>query len=245
MDLAVTLFRSRARVALLRSLFVDRRTASLAELSRRAGLDVRGLRREVGTLRQAGLIRLESVGSTDLASARWDHPAAEALATLLRPTPPPRAGDVLARETLAAHGAPLEIRPRRSLPLEDALLRGLAAARLDDALLPALAVVVARNADRIAWADLREEARRLKQKADLGMIVDLTATLLDRPELSARVQELRDRRRRIEPFREPLDEDERAHMERVTPEVVRSWGYLLAIDRPSFASALAKHAAPT
>lgn len=146
---------------------------------------------EVRNLSKAGLVKVESVGASDLVRANMDHPAVKPLVELLRTAESLAMAlksdvDVDVKESLAAYGAPLlAYRPRRRLPLEEALVQGLRAAKRDATLLKVLPVVLVKNAQALDWAALKENAKRAKLRAELGMLVELTADLADKPGLKA------------------------------------------------------------
>lgn len=198
-DLTKALFQSRTRTALLKAVLRDHVADSLSGLARRTGLSQHAVAVEVKNLAEAGLVRVEAVGTADVVRANDEHPAVGVLVQLLAvaESAPPASDDSAVKETLAAFGAPLRTRARRRhFPLESALVRGLAAVKRDPALLEALAVVLLKHRSTLDWRTLKEEARTLKVKRELVQVVELAADASGRIELKVHVAELKDRRRR-------------------------------------------------
>jgi DNA-binding transcriptional ArsR family regulator len=245
-SIAASLFQSRTRSAVLDLLFHQGLTATVSELARRSGLTPRSVAMEVRNLLRVGLVTVEAVGGADLVRPDLRHPAAPHIQGLLHiPALPAtqEARDQQVRESLAALGAPLAgQRPQEHLGLEDTLLAGLEAARSDGTLLRVLPVVLSKNLGRIDWRVVKEGARSRKLKAELGLLVDLTADLLDKPELRQRVADLHDRRRRVPRFYPAVRSDfERRLAKERSPAVARRWGFLMNMSVESFRSSLERH----
>jgi DNA-binding Lrp family transcriptional regulator len=245
-DLTQALFQSRTRAALLRLLLLDGVADSMSGLARRAGLSQHAVAVEVKNLVSAGLVTLESVGASDLVRADAEHPAVKPLVELLQAAdvePKTTPNDFKVRETLVYYGAPLlAYEGRRRLPLELALVQGLRAAKQDATLLKVLPVVVAKNAQQLDWDALKENAKRAKLKAELGMLVELTADVAQKPELKEKVRDLRDRRRKVASFfSERVSKYERELAKTVTPRAARKWHFLMNLSEDSFRSKLVKH----
>lgn len=244
--LAGSLFQSRTRTAVLDLLFRQGLSATVSELARRSWLTPRSVAMEVRNLLGLGLVTVEAVGGADQVKPNLTHPAAPHIQALLCiPADPAteKAGDQQLRETLAAFGAPLAgERPQEHMNLEDAIVAGLQAARCDGTLLRVLPVVLAKNLDHLDWQALKEGARRRKLKAELGLLVELTADLLDRPELRRQVVDLRDRRRRVARyFPQARNEFERRLAQERSPAVARRWGFFMNMSVESFRSCLERH----
>jgi hypothetical protein len=244
-ELTQALFQSRTRAALLRLTLVEVVADSMSGLARRANLSAHAVAVEVKNLANAGLLELESVGASDLVRANTRHPAAKPLAELLRVAakPPPSPRDQEAKETLVACGAPLlAYQGKRHMALEAALVEGLRAAKRDATLLKVLPVVVAKNAAQLDWAVLKENAKRAKLKAELGMLVEMTADFANKPDLKEKVQELRDRRRKVASFfSHAPNKYERELAKTATPRAARRWYFLMNLSEDSFRSTLVKH----
>lgn len=247
-DLLQALFQSRTRTALLRLFFVDGVSDSLSGLARRARLSQHSVAVEVKNLARTGLIKIESVGASDLVRANATHPAAKPLAKLLRVpnmVPGATAEETGVKETLAAYGAPLlSYKPHRHMPLEKAMVKALRLAKHEASLLKVLPVVLARNAQSLNWVALKENARRAKLKAELGMLVELTADLAGRPHLKEKVRDLADRRRKVESFfYQPRSKYERELARTATPAAARKWGFLMNLGEDTLRSTMVKHLA--
>ena len=246
--LAAVLFQSVTRSAVLDLLFVRGVAASVSELARRAGLSTRSVANEVRHLLPTGLVLVDTVGGADVVRANSKHAGARYLRGLLQ-TPSTLPEDTVearkTRESLAAWGAPLATaRSLRHYSLNESLLRGLTQARTDGTVLRVLPSVFARHLTLMDWPSLREDARRKKLKAELGLMVELTAQLLERPDLTKQVVALRDKRRRTMSFFSAAKsgyEEELAKQR--SPAVAKRWGFWMNMSEESFRSTLEKHRA--
>ncbi len=248
-DLTQALFQSRTRTALLRLLLKDGVSDSLSGLARRAKLSQHSVAVEVKNLLKTGLVKVESVGASDLVRGNDKHPAAKPLADLLRVServPKAAAEDVDVKETLAAYGAPLlAYKPYRHMSLEKAMVKALRLAKHDASLLKVLPVVVAKNAQALNWVALKENAKRDKLKAELGMLVDLTADVARKPDLKEKVRDLEDRRRTVDSFfYEPRSKYELELAQTATPAAARKWHFLMNLGEDTLRSTMVKHLAP-
>jgi len=79
------------------------------------------------------------------------------------------------RPTLAAYGAPLAVKPKRDMTLEEALARALVAARRDPTLVLSVPVVLLDNARTLDGRKLRRTAREHGVASELGMMLALAA----------------------------------------------------------------------
>ncbi len=247
-QLAQALFPGRARRAVLKALFgAGPTSASVSELARRAHLTPRAVSVEVGRLVAAGLVEVEASGAADLVRANRKHPAARALAALLRKSEvgPGSPSHRDPRPSLAAYGAPLAgVEPRARMGREEALVAGLAAAANDPTLLRVLPVVVLRNEGRLDWHELRARARRAKVRAELGMFLDLTAEVTGHENLREEAHGLQDRRRRVPRYLPgPRSDFERRLADRRTPPAARRWGFRMNLSEESLRAFVRKHCA--
>ncbi len=246
--LGSVLFQSATRSAVLELLFVRGVSASVSELARRAGLSPRSVGNEIRHLLPTGLVVVEAVGGADVVRANAKHAGARHLRGLLT-TPGALAADaseaMRTRESLAAWGAPLVgVRGVKHFPLAETLLRGLVDARRDGTVLRVLPVVLARHADALDWPALREDARRRKLKAELGLLVELTAEATARPALREHAAALQDRRRHaMRYFPEPKNHYEAELARQRSPDVARRWGFWMNMSLESFRGTLEKHGA--
>lgn len=204
-DVTRALFQSRTRTALLRTVLRDGVTDSMSGLARRTGLSPHAVAVEVRNLAAAGLLDVESIGGADLVRANRGHPAVEPIVRLLdaaEAKPSNRANpDAPVRESLTYFGAALgACKRRRHFNLETTLARGLSLARRDPTILPWLAVVLLKNRRVLDWSVLKEEARRLKLKGELEMVVEVAADASGHAELRVLVADLKDRRRKAAVF---------------------------------------------
>lgn len=245
--LSTVLFQSVTRSVVLDLLFLRGVTASVSELARRSGLSPRSVGNEVRHLLPTGLVMVDSLGGADVVRANTKHAGARHLRGLLQtPGSPADSSQTRStRESLAAWGAPLAgVRPTRHFPLSESLLRGLEESRRDGTILRVLPLVLARRVSEIDWAELREDARRRKLKAELGFLVELTAELAKRPELKSEVSALQDRRRkRMRFFPEVKNRYEEELAKQRSPQVALRWGFWMNMSEESFRGLIEKHGA--
>lgn len=246
-QLTDALFPSRARRAVLEGLFGPRgKAATVSELARKAGLTPRAVAVEVRRLAAAGLVEVEAKGAADLVCPSRRHPAARALSGLLKQAASASGTSHRdPRPSLAAYGAPLPgVEPAPELPREEALVVGLQEARTDPTLLRVLPVVVLRNEGCLDWDDVRSRARRAKLKAELGMLLDLTAAVSGHVRLHEQTHGLSDRRRRVPRYLpEPASEFERRLANKRTPPAARRWGFRMNMSEASVGEFVRKHVA--
>lgn len=242
------LFPSKARRAVLAELFPRRDAyASVSELARRAGLTPRAVSVEVEKLEAAGLVEVEAMGPAHVVRANARHPVARALAALLEAAAAgasdPDAPDRAVRQSLTAHGAPLIGEDARAVwSLPETLLHGLKLARRDATVLRVLPVVVAKHARALDWADLRERARRMNLKSELGMLLELTGDVAGIASLREKASELADARRTRERyFPAVASRYERRLAETRTPPAARRWGFRMNMTEEAFRAIVAKH----
>jgi DNA-binding transcriptional ArsR family regulator len=244
-QLANALFPSRARRAVLLGLFgPGGKGATVSELARRAGLTPRAVAVEVRRLTAAGLVEVEAKGAADLVRPCRGHPAARALSELLKQAA--SASKMPHRDprpSLAAYGAPLAgVEPVPEMPREQALVAGLLEARTDPTVLRVLPVMVLRNEARFDWDDVRSRARRAKVKAELGMLLDLTAAVSGHVNLHEQTHGLADHRRRVPRYLpEPASEFERRLADKRTPPAARRWGFRVNMSEVSVGEFVRKH----
>ena len=239
------LFQSATRSAVLDLLFVRGVTASVSELARRSGLSARSVGNEVRHLRPTGLILVETLGGADFVRANRKHVGARHLTALLQtplvPAIDPGDGKRV-RESLAAWGAPLAgARPVKHHSLEAALLQGLQEAWKDGTVLRVLPTVLARHVGEVDWPSMREEARKQKLKAELGLLVELTAAVTENDELRAQANGLRDRRQKKMRFLPEVKNRYEAELAKPrSPEVAGRWGFWMNMSEDSFRSVFEK-----
>lgn len=230
----------------MEALFSGRaREASSSGLARRAGLTPRAVAVEVRRLEQAGLVEVRTVGTAHLVRPNARSASARALARLLAAARLEATGgedDPGLRPSLAAHGAPLQETPEAVYPLAETVLRGLRAARTDPTVLRVLPVVVARHARDFDWTELRELARSMNLKAELGFLLELTGDAAGLPELSAQADPLRDaRRKRARYYPEVHGTFERQLAERRSPSAARRWNFHMNMSEDSVRDLVRKH----
>lgn len=221
--------------------------ASVSELARRADLTPRAVAVEVQSLEGAGLVEVEAIGSAHVVRANESHPVSKALRELLSAAaaaPNTELVDRKVRRSLTAYGAPLlgEV-PRAFYPLAEALLRGLRLARKDATVLRVLPVVLARHVQELDWTDLKERARGMNLRAELGMLLDLTGTVTGLPDLRVQADDLADgRRKRRRFFPEVASSYERKLAEQRSPASATRWHFAMNLTEDSFREIVRKHA---
>jgi DNA-binding transcriptional ArsR family regulator len=241
------LFPSKARRAVVETLFSGRLLqASVSELARRAGLTPRAVAVEIQNLEEVGLVEVEAIGSAHVVRPNEDHPVTKALRELLSAAaaaPHTDPADRKVRRSLAAYGAPLlGEEPRAFYSLVEALLRGLRLARKNATVLRVLPVVLAKHAQELDWTDLKERARGMNLRAELGMLLDLTGTVAGLPELRTQADDLADgRRKRQRFFPEVASSYERKLAEQRSPESATRWHFAMNMTEDSFRVMVRKH----
>jgi hypothetical protein len=237
---------SGARAAVLAQLCAGW-TGTVSELARRCGYSVRQVADEVRLLAGLSVVDIEAVGNADLVRLSGG-PVPAALKQLVRAAGERSGREELAsvtRASLAALGAPLAVvKPVLRCAPHEAVIQGIELAREDGTLLRVLPVVLARNEDTLDWSALKELARRRKLKAELGMLLELTSQLTERPAFAAMAEDLRDRRRTARRyFPHAKSAYERALAEQRSPKVARRWGFFMNLSEESFRSTLSRHGA--
>ena len=228
-----TLFPGKARRAVLAALFAEKHAEgmSMSELARRAGLTPRAMAVEVRKLETSGVVSVEPVGTAYVVRPVASSPVVKALRALLRAMQaPPRRSDAGARAvraSLTAFGALLPDAPAsRPLSLTETVLRGLALARDDATVFRTLPALVAAHAKAFDWVELKDRARHMKLKAELGMLLDLTADVSGDKALHEQAKELWDgRRKRLEYFPSVGNTYEEKLADRRTPAAAARWGF--------------------
>ncbi|HEX9244451.1 MAG TPA: winged helix-turn-helix domain-containing protein [Anaeromyxobacter sp.] len=241
------LFPTKARRALVELLFSGAvGEASVSELARRAGLTPRAVAVEVQRLEEAALIEVQAHGPAYVVRPNARSAVAQALVALVEAaaaTPVAGAGERNVRRSLAAYGAPLlGEEPRPAFSLSETLVRGLKTARSDATVLRVLPVVLAKHAGDLDWADLMERARRMNLRAELGMLLDLTAKVANLPELRAHATKLSDaRRKRPRYFPHVEGAFEKQLAARRSPEAATRWHFVMNMTEDSFREMVRKH----
>jgi hypothetical protein len=178
--------------------------------------------------------------------ANEHHPVTKALRDLLSAAaavPDSDPAERKVRRSLAAYGAPLlGEEPRATWPLAETLLRGLRVARKDATVLRVLPVVVAKHVKELDWTDLKERARHMNLRAELGMLLDLTAKVAALPQLRGLADDLADgRRKRRRFFPEVASPFERQLAEQRSPESATRWHFAMNMTEDSFRDLVRKH----
>lgn len=148
-------------------------------------------------------------------------------------------------ESLVAYGAPLAAwEGHRRLSLEEAVAQGLLLSHQDSTLLRTLPVVLARNATRLDFVQLKMRAEQLGCEAELGMLLELTSQLTGDARLADTARTL-EHARHAEPrfYFEPRGPFERKYTPQRTPALMRRWGFFLDMSADVFGALLAKHGA--
>jgi DNA-binding transcriptional ArsR family regulator len=235
---------SRARRALLAALFSGEPPRTVSELARAARLTPRAVAQQLERLERAGLVTGETSGPSRMLRPNLHHPAAHALKALVSAAPLAEdADDRAARRALAAHGAPLAgVSPDGSAGLEEAVLLGVAGVRRDPGFLRVLPVVLARHVMHLDFERLRSLAAARGLKAELGLVLDLTADAAGLPELRQQAEPLRDgRRSRDRYLPESMGVRERELARRRSPPAARRWHFLVNVTEASLREMVGKH----
>jgi hypothetical protein len=118
--------------------------------------------------------------------------------------------------------------------LEEAVVLGLAGARRDAGFLRLLPLVLARQVASLDWERLRALAVARGLRAELGMVLDLTADVAGLPELRLQAEPLRDGRRSRERYLpESMTPEQREAARRNAPQAARRWKFLMDLSDPN------------
>ena len=238
---------SRTRAALLTWAVHSGEERTMRELAHELGFSVPRVQAEARCLASLGLLEVQRRGGVDEVRPQKGE-LLQALAAVLLALESKNDREDRERSTvrgeLVALGAPLLDPPTETgRPPEEILLDGLDLARSDATVLRVLPVVVMQQRLALDWNRLRDLARRRRLKAELGMLVSLTAELTGRRELLTEVEALRDRRRsRPEYFHDsPLSHRARLLAKERTPASVREWNFLMNMELKTFHNTLKHH----
>jgi DNA-binding transcriptional ArsR family regulator len=250
MTLLKYLVPSRARRALLETLFLDDVRGSVSQLARRARLSFAAAHRELEAMRAAGLTSCERAGNRVEYRCSDNHPSARALRDLLRTASRDRTrttpnGDQTVRGWLREAGAPLAAQTPGSPPpaIEEALATALELAHRDATVARVLPLVLWLQRQNLDHAALGRAATRRNERETLGLFLELAGRLGGDVSLVRAARRLRDRRRsRPRPFfTRATGRMAAASARRHTPALARRWGYSMNLGLDSFASVFARH----
>jgi DNA-binding transcriptional ArsR family regulator len=248
-DIFDSLLTSGVRADLVRWCLSNPVPASVHALARQMGYAHRSVRKEAERLQEVGILEIRRKGAADWVTPSTKSPVLRALNALraagFTRDRRQRRHAARVRSELVALGAPLLATPAAHVrrPTEEILLDGLALARDDATLLRVLPVVVVRQESSFNWNDLFALARARRMASELGMLLDLTASISGRTTLATRARHLRDERRKGLRFfqnRSPSPRERTIAIER-TPEAVRRWGFLMNMDEAAFRTTLQRH----
>lgn len=148
------------------------------------------------------------------------------------------------RPTLAAYGAPLVVSPKRDMALEEALARALVAGRRDPTLVLSVPVVLLDNARTLDARKLVSAARRHGVESELGMMLDLTATVGRRRTFAKLARQFPKRSGRPAYYPRVLGGRRgRALADLNTPPVVARWGFRMNETEADLRTFVEKHRA--
>lgn len=152
--------------------------------------------------------------------------------------------DVL--QSLAAYGAPLaSTEPSSTLALEEALVEGLKLSHHKAVVFRTLPIVLLKNRNSLDWGLVKTKAASANESRALGLMVDLTATVADQPDLRRHVEDLRvSDADGTEYYFQVRSRYDRASAESRSPEVARRWGYFLNTTEDSLRTLLFKFLKP-
>ncbi len=122
------------------------------------------------------------------------------------------------------------------------MLLGVAGVRRDPGFLRVLPVVVARHAAHLNFERLRSLAVARGLRAELGMVLDLTADVAGLPELRRQAAPLEDGRRRRDRFLpDSMGDREQELARRRSPAAARRWHFLVNVTEESLKDVVRKH----
>ncbi len=128
------------------------------------------------------------------------------------------------------------------MPLDEAVLRALQHVEEDSTLALVLPVVLAKNAERVSFAELEAKARARHLEARLGMLLDVTAEVTPLHSARSAAANLYEFRNTTPVFLPPPKTrlDEQLARQR-TPEIMRRWGFLMNVREDSLREFARKH----
>ena len=245
------LVKARARRELFRLLWGRGAVGSVSDLSRLAKVAFSAAHRELNAMRDAGLARVERVGSELVYRAESGHRHAVLLRQLASSTGDHETAmnaerDDQVRTWLASVGAPLgSAAAEGTVPaLEEVLAEGLSLSHRDAAVARVLPLVLWRQRDQLDFDRLRHEATRRDEGQALGYLLELAGRLGNEPRLVDASGALRDKRRRRVRMYFAGQHGPRAlaATRRNTPKEALRWGYLMNMGLDSFRSTFDKFA---
>ena len=243
----------RVRRELLRLLWERDARGSVSALARMARVSFSAAHRELDSMRQAGMARVEREGVELVYRANDAYPQADLLRRLVAaPDEQPAATDAdhdeRVRGWLASIGAPLGAAEASSAawPLEQGLAEALSLAHRDSTVARVLPLVLWRQRERLDFDRLQREAARRNEDQALGLFLELAGKISNERQLVRAAAPLRDRRRRKVRmfFSGAHGPHALAATRRNTPPEARRWGFLMNMRVDSFRSTFAKFARP-
>lgn len=237
------LFPTRARQELLGEVFAKHAVGNASELGRRCHVSPRMAGLVLSEFLRAGLVVCEGVGASFVYRSA-ETPVVDALRHLLVVAMSAEVSkpDPTLDAAMAWFGAPLlRAEPKRHGSLENAFANAAKSARRDPTLFKTLPVVLLKNENAFDWDLLRDCALRACSKAEVGMLLDVTAEVADSSALRQVATTFRDHRRvRMEFFFEPRNEFDEHLAKKRTPSVVRRWKYWMNMELDSLRSTVKK-----
>lgn len=244
---------SASRRRLLHALWVKDAVGTVAYLAQQTRVPYSAAHKELRRMSEAGLAETSREHGFATYQARRGHPRAPLLMQLLAApdVPPLRGLDARARTRvraqLAALGAPLwPASPRRaaSATLEETLANACKLAHGDATVAKVLPYVFWRHRDRIDFRRLHDEVRKRGESQTTGFMLALAGELARVPALSVEAETFRDRRRRsaLPFFPESAAGFAKRLAESRTPDLARSWGFLMNMSLDDFSSVFQRFA---
>jgi hypothetical protein len=242
---------SKARKEMLRLLWAEGLTASVQELSSKAGVSYGAAHRELGAMEQHGLAVSKGTGKAVLYAANSKFPQAGLLRKLVAEEKSTQPDDGAAKEeavvvaNLQKLGAPLTTSEasQEQLPPEETLARALVVSRKNATVLRVLPYVYAQVADHVDLDAVREKAVEYRQERCLGFVLDVAGQLSRNPRLNEEANKVFGKRvKRDELFFELKGKYERKLAMQNTPEVARKWHFVMNMPMDSFRTLYEKYA---
>jgi hypothetical protein len=213
-------------------------------LAARSGFSFAHVYEELRAMESAGLATSRFEGRAKVYRANLAHAQGNLVLSLLalpsstqEETPAPE--DRVIMGNLVRMGAPIPAPTEvPELSPEETMVRALKLARRNPTLARVLPTILARNAERLDWGEVKARARAMGERRTLGFFLELTGKLARQKKLVQAAADLADRRvKRSEsffisqkqgPFQKGLEK-------RNTPALAKKWHFTMNMPLESFA----------
>jgi len=239
---------SKTRRTLLSLLWGEERSGTVANFAKWAKVAFAGAHKELHAMKAAGLVKTEWENGREVFCPVKDHPMKDVLKKLVRSedATPTKAQDTNSqvKAELAYLGLPVNT-PKHSRRSNESLEALFAAAcrlaRTDASVARSLPVLVSKYRNSLDYKTLDKECRQLGQRHVMGFFLGLAGHLMKDDDLEKEAEHFRDNRRKkpVSFFVNPSKLSMRMVKEK-TPELAKSWNWLMNMSMDSFTSTFEK-----